>query len=284
MEKSVSLYSELRPEEIHAFLKETVIKNRKSPWIRGGLDDIKPGAYPVEVMQFTNKYGLEKDVLDIVGEEVTGNKPYELYKLAFGLKNCVLIQNNDQQILVVDSHMFALPFLAHQFNIGALLKGANMLHIDDHPDLGTCDLKIANFKNRTDSQTIEDLYNKTSPGTWLYNPLIVPGLIDYTRWQWKHLEGPSQKWKTYRMTNQYGKLETTSDFLLKPTILDIDIDFIRPAEQGSSRILKEKIQELIKIGKNSKCVILAISPAYMNRDRGIEYSKEIVSGLLNKKG
>ena len=269
-----------KPDSFASSLTETVIQNRKNLWIHGGIGDIKQGSYPVEIMHFPNKIGLEVDISNIDGPENEGRGPYEIYKLALGLENNVLISNKDQQILVIDSHMFALPFLLNLFNSRKLSGGAEMQHIDDHQDLGTCGLNIDDLKNKSDAQVMRTLYEETSPGTWLYNPLIVSGLVDFSKWQWRYLDTTSLAWNTFAMVNKYGKMEKTPSPNLYPTILDVDIDFIRPAEKGSAHMLKKRLDEVVEVGKNAKYVIIAISPAYINRGRAIEYTKGLISGLL----
>jgi len=271
---------ETRPDSFSQSLTEIVVRNRRNLWIPGGIDDIKNGSYPVEVMHYPNNIGLESDISEIEGPVETGTNPNDIYKLALGLENNVLISNNGQQILVIDSHMFALPFLLNLFNSRKLSSGVDMQHIDDHRDLGTCGLNIEDLKNKSGTQVIRTLYEETRPGTWLYNPLIVSGLVDFSKWQWKYLDTTSLAWTTYEMVNKYGKIEKIPFPNSNPTILDVDIDFIRPAEKGSSHILKNRLADVIVAGKNAKYVIIATSPAFINRGRAIEYTKELVTGLL----
>lgn len=257
----------------------SAVINRKNFWRTGDIDDIVMGNYPIESMEFPNPKGLEEEIQDLVGEEKPSSRG-GILKLAVGLKENILIQQRNRQILVVDSHMYALPFILNLKKNNLIDDNVSMVHIDDHPDLGVgSGMTNVNLEDIFQRNNIRLLHSSFSPGTWMYAPLIKSGIIDFQNWQWLSINNKSHEWEFEEMTDDKGRLQKTDKVLQNPTLLDIDLDFIRAIEPMGATAITERLKWVAQIGRNTPFIIIATSPAYINEKRSIGYARQLVSLL-----
>jgi hypothetical protein len=268
-------------------INEILLKRRANLWISGKKEDIKKGKYFV---QFNHSLSGKHDINNPA--DWTNREKRRLGTTGWfcGLENNVKLEVGGKNVLVMDNHNFAAPFIIKMFRENIINENSSMIHIDMHPDCGgTPGFNLDDYINISEEkEKIKYVLAKTSVGQWLYYPLFYNNVIDDKKWQWLTLDND----KLVKRNTKEEIVGTIDNLQRDLDVADVDLDFLLPIDkkltdsekgcvlQGKfPKIIRSMILEVAKIAKLAKVITIATSPAYINQQRAIAYAKLFLDNL-----
>lgn len=299
----------MRFEQAFEQQKQVLMRERGALWVKGEIKDIRPGRYPV-LCENVIKGKMDPELYDNVEE---APKAAGLLKIierlipvtigigwAKGLKNNVRMKIDGKEVLVMDNHNFAAPFIMEAFHRGIIGPKSRMAHIDGHPDfsgwLWTSDFDHKVYAGlRTDDEKFRYVVEHTTINNWQCGPLLLSGIVDEGAWRWYFIHPVNHTWYSQNSSfgGHYNKYNILSQSRTgRNDIIDIDIDFLYPLDRSLSGdekddVLKGKIPpqirmklfEVARLARQAKVITIATSPCYISQPRAIEYVKTLLNDI-----
>ncbi len=286
-------------------LQSSLLTFRAYPWIAGDVSDIRPGTY---ISSICHGYDLRSGLFDVLERDPCplfvdpGVVPHFGYSI--GLENNVYIRSGDKHVLVMDNHLYAMPFLAFLYGQNVIRERSGIVHVDEHADDGHSeDFIWSEYLALEGLSRMEYLYGTVGCANWI-SPLLVGGLIDQQRYHYialgTDLEG-NYEWRSrfLRDTDSALAHPVQACFPLyievdeiRPDILDIDIDCVDVLDRSLSfrqkeevlngtipQDIREKLDALIIMAGYAPVITIATSPGYIDQTRAMQYVLYLLRGI-----
>lgn len=279
---------------------EVMLRYRKQMWVKGSPADIKRGRYMVSCHFYDQTDKQCNGSLYDMKLLHQGSDTYLGWSA--GLENNVAMTIAGKPVLAADNHNFAAPFIIDLINSGRLIRGARLIHVDRHSDVGESnnfDLKEY-LALDTEEAKLAYILNRTDTGSWITDPLVKTGLIA-NEWNWiaKHRYFIDKWLKMDLRSHIADEFEKLADLpLTGNTIIDIDLDVLAPLDERLSIFerflvgwlhyvpshLKPVLDELAALASKGDAVMIANSPCYIAQRRAMVYQRYILDRMIAAAG